>query len=224
MPPVPRTAVYIDGFNLYYSLRHTPNKWLDLAALCDRMLPSDSVEVVHYFTARVKPVDDPQQPQRQQAYLRALAATQRVKPFFGQFQANTHTLSLSQNGSRELHFRKGGKGGTKVPVLKFEEKGSDVNLATFLMIDAYAAAYDHYVVVSNDTDLVEPVTHVSKSLGKNVTIMNARARPAKRLVAAAGGQFILLTRADFAAAQLADPTYDAKGPIRKPPKWSVPPY
>lgn len=35
-----RTNVYVDGFNLYYgSLKGTPHRWLDLDALCARMLP-----------------------------------------------------------------------------------------------------------------------------------------------------------------------------------------
>ncbi len=220
---LPRTAVYIDGFNLYYSIRRTPNKWLDLAALCDRVLPNHRVDRVRYFTARVRPVDDAQQPQRQQAYLRALATTPRVVLHFGQFTVNTHTLRLSQNGNNELQFLNGGVPGTKVPVLKFEEKGSDVNLATYLLIDAHSGQYDAFAVLTNDTDLVEPIQHVSETLGLSVTLMNARARPAKRLVAA-GNRFTLLTEADFGACQLEDPVRDSKGSIHKPPKWNTPPY
>src|SRR5918999_4283879 len=66
------TIVYFDGFNLYYgALKGTAYKWLDLAALWRRLLPNDEVVAIRYFTALVaaRP-DDPQQPQRQQAYLR----------------------------------------------------------------------------------------------------------------------------------------------------------
>jgi hypothetical protein len=39
-----RTNVYVDAFNLYYGcLRGTPYRWLDLAALCRRLLPNDEI-------------------------------------------------------------------------------------------------------------------------------------------------------------------------------------
>ena len=68
------TNVYVDGFNLYYGcLRGTPYKWLDLDALCRRLFPRDRINRIRYFTAIVSArPGDPQQPQRQQAYLRAL--------------------------------------------------------------------------------------------------------------------------------------------------------
>ena len=50
-----RTAVYIDGFNLYYAaLKGSPYKWLDIAAFCRAVLP-DNAEIckIKYFTAKV---------------------------------------------------------------------------------------------------------------------------------------------------------------------------
>ena len=68
-PVQPRTYVYVDGFNLYYNaLKGTPYKWLDVEALARRLVPTDQLVAVRYFTARVRPrPDDPQQPQRQPA-------------------------------------------------------------------------------------------------------------------------------------------------------------
>lgn len=42
-----------------------------------------------------------------------------------------------------------------------EEKGSDVNLAAHLLNDAWKREFDEAVVVSNDTDLCEPIRMVS---------------------------------------------------------------
>ena len=43
--------VYIDGFNLYYgALKRTPYKWLDLAKLCQHMLPGDHIRHIGYYT------------------------------------------------------------------------------------------------------------------------------------------------------------------------------
>ncbi len=57
------TIVYIDGFNLHYgAVKGTAHKWLDLDATCKRLLPTDKIEKIRYFTARVSArPDDPQQ-------------------------------------------------------------------------------------------------------------------------------------------------------------------
>jgi hypothetical protein len=60
-----KTNVYIDGFDLYYAVRNTPYKWLDLARLCQVMLPTDTIQKIHYFTARVSArPHDPDTPTR----------------------------------------------------------------------------------------------------------------------------------------------------------------
>ena len=69
------TNIYVDGFNLYYrALKDTPFRWLDLRKLAETLFPEDAIHWVSYFTALLdaRP-DNPSQPQRQQAYLRALA-------------------------------------------------------------------------------------------------------------------------------------------------------
>ena len=46
------TNVYVDAFNLYYgSLKGTPYRWLDLGALCARLLSKDQINRIRYFTA-----------------------------------------------------------------------------------------------------------------------------------------------------------------------------
>jgi hypothetical protein len=76
-----RTYVYVDAFNLYYGcLKGTPYRWLNLEALCRRMLrPENDVQRIKYFTSRVSARPDPGQPTRQQAYLRALATLSCVE-------------------------------------------------------------------------------------------------------------------------------------------------
>ena len=39
-----------------------------------------------------------------------------------------------------------------VEVIKTEEKGSDVNLATYLLVDAFRRDAEAFVVISNDSD------------------------------------------------------------------------
>ena len=72
-----RTAIYIDGFNLYYrAVRDTPYKWLNLKLVCQRLLrPEHQIVAIKYYTAPVSGKRDPDQPIRQQTYLRALQAS-----------------------------------------------------------------------------------------------------------------------------------------------------
>lgn len=52
-----------------------------------------------------------------------------------------------------------------------EEKGSDVNLASHLLNDAWSGAFDAAVVMSNDTDLVTPIRMVTTERGKPVIVV-----------------------------------------------------
>ncbi len=52
-----------------------------------------------------------------------------------------------------------------IKVWKTEEKGSDVNLGCHLVRDAFQGSYDAAAVLSNDTDLVEPIRIVTQELG-----------------------------------------------------------
>lgn len=52
-----------------------------------------------------------------------------------------------------------------------EEKGSDVNLASHLLNDAWKGSFDAAAVLSNDTDLITPIQMVSVQLGKPVFVV-----------------------------------------------------
>lgn len=117
------TNVYVDGFNLYYgSLKGTPYKWLDLSALCTVLLPKDQVHRIRYFTAHVSArPHDPQQPVRQQTYLRALETLPGLTVHLGHYLVSYPRMPLRHPPAT---------GPRTVEVVKSEEKGSDVNLAT----------------------------------------------------------------------------------------------
>jgi uncharacterized LabA/DUF88 family protein len=67
-------------------------------------------------------------------------------------------------------------------VIKTEEKGSDVNLATHLLHDAHRGRFDVAVVISNDSDLLEPIRIVRRELGKSVGILNPHPKPSRALL------------------------------------------
>lgn len=57
-----------------------------------------------------------------------------------------------------------------VEVHDTEEKGSDVNLASHLLMDAFADTYDVALVMSQDTDLLEPMRMAREELGKTIIL------------------------------------------------------
>lgn len=162
-----RTAVYFDGFNLYYWLKPLPYRWVDLKALALSAIAHPKIDhhivAIKYFTARVSATpDDPGKPSRQDVYLRALAATtSEFKPYFGEFRRNRKWMH---------RVTWGGGVGRKVEVWSTDEKGSDVNLAVELVNDAWNDLYDLAVVVSNDSDLAGALSIV-KRRGRRVGVL-----------------------------------------------------
>lgn len=170
-----RTIVYVDGFNLYFgALRKTPHRWLNLHALASLLLPKHTILEIKYFTALVSDrPSDPGQPERQQTYLRALRTLPSVSIHYGHFLVHTVTMPLLTPKGETQRYAK---------VIKTEEKGSDVNLATHLLHDAHRNRYDTAVVVSNDSDLLAPIKIARAELGKQVGLLNPHKRPSRALL------------------------------------------
>lgn len=151
---------YIDGFNLYFGLRDRRLKayyWLDLVALVQSLLkPGQQLEAVHYFTARIRATPgNSNDAKRQSTYLDALLTRNLLHIHYG------HYLYKSRRCFRcgsewEAH----------------EEKMTDVNIATRMIVDAYEDRFDTALLVSADSDLVTPVHEIRRRF------------PSKRIVAA----------------------------------------
>jgi uncharacterized LabA/DUF88 family protein len=205
-----RTIVYIDGFNFYYgAVKGTPYRWLNIAQMCRMLLPHNEIVGIKYYTARVKPRStDPDQAMRQQVYIRALLTEPTVSVIYGHFLSHTITMPLANPTGRERFAR----------VIKTEEKGSDVNLATHLVHDAHLDRFDTAVVVSNDSDLLEPIRLVRGDLGKKVGILNPQARPS-RVLHANTDFFKQIREGVLRASQFPNVLTDARGQIHKPAAW-----
>ncbi len=202
----------MDAFNLYYgAVRGTPFKWLHIGGRGRRRLkPENDVRRIRYFTALVRGwPHDPDQPMRQQIYLRALRTTPGLEVHLGHFLTHVKNLPLAGSGSPPK----------KASVIVTEEKGSDVNLATYLLHDAHTNDYDAAVVISNDSDLVEAIRIVRDSLKKVVVILNpSRKRGNKELADAAS--FVRQIRPwAVRASQFPDRMTDATGEFHKPGAW-----
>jgi hypothetical protein len=209
-----RTNVYVDGFNLYYgSLKGSSFRWLDLEALCARLLPKHDVRRVRYFTAKVtaRP-GKPHDPVHQEMYLRALATLPTVSVHLGHFLTKPAKLPLANPLPGGPRFAE---------VMRTEEKGSDVNLATYLLADAFRGDADAFVLVSNDSDLTEPMRVVCHELGKTVGLVNPQ-RPDKRsraLLSCKPTFFKQLRAGALRASQFPPTLTDSTGTFTKPPGW-----
>jgi hypothetical protein len=158
MNPRPTAAVYVDGLNLYKLLlvRDRSIRWLNPVELMKNMFRDYEIVKVHYFTTELRRTDSlsAQKLSRQKNYFRALnTQAPLLQTHLGTFRADRRLmpllpLTLNEEGSDYL----------RAEVLKVEEKGSDVHLASRLVADAAKANYAFQIVLSNDSDLVPAIS------------------------------------------------------------------
>ena len=219
-----KTIVYVDGFNLYFRLlKGRPEaKWVNLVALVRKTLPKNDIIKVRYFTARVSGRLDPDAPRRQQLYLDALQSIPEIEIHYGSFLEKPKYAGLVKPGLRSSN-------DNQIPfrpwpdvafVWKTEEKGSDVNIATYLLLDGFQNLYEAAVVLSNDSDLAEPIRLANSVLKKPVGILSPVDKPTRGLASSA--RFIRhVVLADARACQFPSPMELPDGTsIQKPASWA----
>jgi hypothetical protein len=209
------TNIYIDGFNLYYGRlkKDAGLKWLDPVSLCAKLLPAGQhIKRVRYFTARIKPrPDDPGGPLRQDAYLRALGTLPEVSIHYGRFLQSTPRMRLAQPPPG---------GPNTAEVIKTEEKGTDVHIASRILLDAFRKDCDLIVLVSNDSDLCEPLRIAKEELGVAIGILNPFDRPSRWLQQLQPSFIKPIRDGAVRASQLPDPVPLGGGKeVRRPKEW-----
>ena len=213
-----KTNVYIDGFNLYYGslkYRYPQFKWLDLHAFCENLLSGHDINRIRYFTARVRPSpSNPGVALRQQTYLRALSTLPKVEIHLGRFVTRRQRMPLA-DAPHTL-----GES-SSAWVIRTEEKGTDVNLASFLILDCCNNDFDEAVVISNDADLEVPVEMARGSFNKRIGVISPH-NPRNRsslLQNAASWSRPSITRTNFSNSQLPQQITDSTGTFYRPPGW-----
>lgn len=243
-----KVGVYVDAFNLYYGVRKqvesvapTPSwKWIDLRALAARYAnwTGAGVERVVYCTARVNDPADPAQTQRQDWYLRALrqsGSVDLIEEGYYSSWAKESVMTQEASGTRtptplcdtagawqwspELHLRRNGNGTMFATVRKREEKGSDVNVATHLMVDVLQGDVDAAIVISNDSDLALPIRIAREHVP--VGLINPGPKPLAGALTGNSNDGVgrhwwrRLAVSDVLSSQLPDPV----GGLHKPASW-----
>ena len=208
-----RVNVYVDGFNLYYrAVRRTPHKWLNLLHLAQSILdPTDQIDCIRYFTARVSSrAGNPSAPRDQQLYLAALDSLPQVKLHFGRFLPKEKWRPIAHPTWTPP---------VMVQVRDTEEKGSDVNLAVHMLNDALTDACDAVLLFSQDTDLSESMKLV-RDAGKIVGLVCLDQKEPNRRLAAHASFVRHLTPARLAAAQFPHVIRLSSGRhVSKPTDW-----
>ncbi len=252
--PRKSAIAYVDGMNLYYgAVKRRPEcKWLDIRSMLEGLFPSLSIELIRYYTAKIQPefpLD--RHPLRQMKFIEALEASQNVKVRFGTFSRHSVLRRIDESDGLNspdlfrppLEVQEAQIMGrllnqvktrnTKrnpyvlVQVLNIEEKGSDVNLATDLIMDTLVnSKCDTAIVVTNDSDFRFPITSVANS-SVNIILVNPYVGPkgaAKGLSNINKVTRKSLGEKDLLNHQLPDPVVSQKGiKLYKPKEWNKKP-
>jgi hypothetical protein len=142
----------------------------------------NQITTVRYFTARVSARVDAEAPTRQQIYFDALKSLSEIEIHLGNFlvrYGRDRSLQTLIPPSQMQSHHPGRD--QRSFVFKTEEKGS-VNIACHLLMDCFQNAFDVAVVLSNDTDLVEPIRMATKELKTTGGILTPVPKPATSLV------------------------------------------
>lgn len=224
-------------------------KWLDLFALADRLIdrgrwPNADVSRMAYCSAPRSQTGDTRGSADQRSYFRALEGSANLRDALltlelGRYVHTEKSGILLQGRRGDMVHWSSVDGEAYVPAwLKvrpithvdgvryaladfkaYEEKGSDVNVATHLLLDVLGGSVDAAVVFSNDSDLALPVEIARRSVP--VGLVNPSTRPTAKALqgdAASGvGRhwWRRLSFSDLAASQMSDPCGDAS----KPSDW-----
>jgi uncharacterized LabA/DUF88 family protein len=213
-----RIAAYVDGFSVYYACFKGPTKvqyahlkWLDYRALFEVMFPGDEIVVVRVFTAIApNPPSDPGQGMRHDTYRRALLTRPGVHVYTGRFQKAKREALLVRPpyGVR-----------AEQTVYIYQEKKSDVSLASHLLVDAMDDLFDRAVLLTNDSDFLTPVQLVRERFGREMFVLSPDITMSRELQRAATASWVL-DRGLLFRCQLPDPVADAEGRlIRMPDSW-----
>jgi uncharacterized LabA/DUF88 family protein len=157
-----KVIVYIDGFNLYFGLVERGWRkylWLDLKKFAGSLLlPDQTLVHTKYFTSRVsKPIS---KNKRQSLFIDALNTLTEFSIFYGRYQAQVRTCENCGFTS-----------------FISNEKKTDVNIATELLVDAFQGTFDTAILVSADADLTAPIVAIRKIFPEKIVVV---AFPPKR--------------------------------------------
>ena len=124
-----KVTIYIDGSNLYFSIKDTFNCKIDLEKFCKKLARDYNLVKINYYIAPVDQLENPKAYAQQQSFLEKLKNIDKLNLIFGRLEKR----------------KKDGE-------VYYIEKATDVNLALDLALDAQKGEYDKALIISNDGD------------------------------------------------------------------------
>lgn len=141
-----RVMVFIDGSNLYHSLKNYFNRTdLDLGKFTRKLIGKRTHVRTYYYNARVGQKQEPELYKQQQAFF-----------------AGVNAIPYTELRLGRLVY-------TNWPSVPPYEKGTDVQLATDMITHSYKNNYDVAILVAGDNDFAGAVQAV-KDNGKHVEV------------------------------------------------------
>lgn len=171
-----KVIVYIDGFNFYYGLKKGWKKyyWLDVVKLFESFIrENQELVAIKYFSAYST---DDQQRLRQNAFFQANKQNPKFSLILGKYLKKSITCFNCQN---VIH--------------TFEEKETDVRIATQIVSDAYKKECDISIIVSADSDMI-PAVQLAQEAGNKVFIYFPPHQRSNNLATLVNGKPIFLER------------------------------
>ncbi len=139
-----KIVIYLDGSNLYFSIKKTFNRKIDIEKLCKKIVGDNELIKINYYIAPVEQFSNPKMYAEQQSFFEKLKRIEKLSIVFGRLEKR----------------KKDGES-------YYVEKASDVNLALDLALDAQKGIYDEAYLISNDGDFSGAVSSAI-NFGKKV--------------------------------------------------------
>jgi uncharacterized LabA/DUF88 family protein len=141
-----RVMIFIDGSNLYHSLKNHFNRTdLDIGKFCNKLLEKRRLIRIYYYNARVGQKEEPERYKQQQAFF-----------------AGVNAIPYSELRLGRLVY-------SNWPSVPPYEKGTDVQLATDMLAHGFRDNYDVGILVAGDSDYASALQAVKDS-GKHVEV------------------------------------------------------
>ena len=141
-----RIMIFIDGSNLYHSLKAFLKRTdIDIGRLCNRLLDKRRLVRIYYYNAKVGHKEEPERYRDQQAFFAGVNAIPYCELRLGRLVYHNWPNSPPY------------------------EKGVDIQLATDMITHSFKNNYDVAVLVAGDNDYVGALQSV-KDNGKHVEV------------------------------------------------------
>jgi uncharacterized LabA/DUF88 family protein len=152
-----RVMIFIDGSNLYHSLKnHFGRTDLDIGKFCRKLQRRRQIIRIYYYNAKVGQKQEPERYKQQQSFF-----------------AGVNAIPYTELRLGRLVY-------TNWPSTPPYEKGTDVQLATDMITHNFKNNYDLAILVAGDSDYVGAIQAI-KDNGKHVEValfgMQGTSRP-----------------------------------------------